>query len=277
MSACWGLKDRRPSVTHLDQLILLAIADNANDDGIAWPSQTHLARKVGCARPAANACLKRLADLNLIRKLHPLGENNPVWVMQLNYELIIQREDPVRKIRGGGVSEDDRGVSSSMTGGVSQDDTEPSRNHQEEPTTWRPLRDREKSDSPQPVDNPTATTRRREADPVWDALLAVCAVDAEHLTTTARGAANRALKELKAVGATAAQIRASAQVFRKTWPEMRLTPSALVKHWAQLVPPGPRSAPETREAARRDLSPQDRHPAYRPAKEVLGELFGMPS
>lgn len=122
----------------------------------------------------------------------------------------------------------------------------------------------------------TATTRRRANDPTWDALLEVCAVDAANLTATARGAMNRAVKELKGVDATPAQVRVCAQTFRKMWPGIKLTPSALVKHWGTVA--GPRG-PTTPEAARifyEELSPQERHPAFRPAKDVLAEMFKLP-
>jgi len=80
-----------------------------------------------------------------------------------------------------------------------------------------------------------AAPRERKPDPLWDTMLAVCGIDPATLTRTARGAVNKALKELREIGATPADLEAKAAAYRKTWPGMSLTPTALVKHWAQLA------------------------------------------
>jgi hypothetical protein len=74
----------------------------------------------------------------------------------------------------------------------------------------------------------------RAPDPIWDALTVACGIDTKQLTTTARGATNRAVSELRAVAATPEQIAARASAYRRTYPNAALTPSALVKHWGQL-------------------------------------------
>jgi hypothetical protein len=74
----------------------------------------------------------------------------------------------------------------------------------------------------------------RAPDPIWDALTAVCGIDTRQLTSTARGATNKAVAELRAVDATPDQIKARASSYRRTYPNAALTPSALVKHWGQL-------------------------------------------
>jgi biotin operon repressor len=45
---------------------LLALCDNANDEGGAWPSQQSLAQKTGQARETINRQLKRLVEMGLI-------------------------------------------------------------------------------------------------------------------------------------------------------------------------------------------------------------------
>lgn len=140
----------------------------------------------------------------------------------------------------------------------------------EELTTWRPLRERGEVSNPQPVENP----KTHQRDEIWDTLLEVCAIDAANLTTTARGAVNRAVKELKGVDATPAQVRGCAQTFRKLWPGIKLTPSALVKHWATASGPRHPSTPQAARALYDELSPQERHPSARPAGEVLKSMYG---
>ena len=66
-------------------------------------------------------------------------------------------------------------------------------------------------------------------------MLAACGINGQTITKTGRGQVNAALKELREIGATPADIDAKAKVYRKTWPDASLTPSALVKHWAALT------------------------------------------
>jgi hypothetical protein len=76
--------------------------------------------------------------------------------------------------------------------------------------------------------------KARAPDPIWDAVTAACSIDTTQLTSTARGATNKAVAELRAVDASPDQIRARAAAYRRTYPNAALTPSALVKHWGQL-------------------------------------------
>jgi hypothetical protein len=69
-------------------------------------------------------------------------------------------------------------------------------------------------------------------DEIFDALIEVCGLNAKRLTASARGPLNRAVKELRAVGATEDSIRAAAKAYRKKWPEMAISPSAVSKHYA---------------------------------------------
>lgn len=84
---------------------------------------------------------------------------------------------------------------------------------------------------PQP---PTSAERGRKPDVVWDALMAVCAVDTSSITASSRGAYNRAVKELRQAGATPEEITRRAAIFRATWPDIRLTPTALVRRWSEV-------------------------------------------
>ena len=82
---------------------------------------------------------------------------------------------------------------------------------------------------------PEASRKKpRPPDHHFDALMDACGLDPGELTASARGAANKALKELKDVGATPDGIRARAKVHRQKWPDMSLTPTSLARHYAQL-------------------------------------------
>lgn len=86
-------------------------------------------------------------------------------------------------------------------------------------------------------------TPPRERDEVWDALIEACNIDAEAITADARGAYNRAAKQLRNVGATAGEIRRRAAVYRGQWRDASLTPTALARRWSECDRPPPAGGP----------------------------------
>lgn len=82
---------------------------------------------------------------------------------------------------------------------------------------------------------PRPPRKPRPPDLLWDALVAACKLESSQMTDTARGSANRARRELAAVGATPEQVRSRAEDYRRKFPTAALTPAALVKHWPQLT------------------------------------------
>lgn len=79
-----------------------------------------------------------------------------------------------------------------------------------------------------------AAKKPRKQDPIWDALMAACGVDTTQITKSSRGAYNAAVKDLKAIDATPAQITRRAHHYRQQWPTASLTPTALVRRWSEL-------------------------------------------
>lgn len=75
----------------------------------------------------------------------------------------------------------------------------------------------------------------RKRDDLWDALLAACGINGP-IPDSARGAYNRALKDLRGAGATPDSIHQRAVVFRTRWPSVSLTPTALARRWAECEP-----------------------------------------
>lgn len=69
-------------------------------------------------------------------------------------------------------------------------------------------------------------------DLLFDALCEVCGLNPKELTASARGALNKACKDLREVDASPAGVRMRAANFRSRWPDITLTPSALAKQWA---------------------------------------------
>lgn len=68
---------------------------------------------------------------------------------------------------------------------------------------------------------------------MWEATLEACGISGE-IPGGARGGYNRAVADLKGVGASPEQVRVRAARFRQKWPTMSLTPTALARHWAEL-------------------------------------------
>lgn len=90
--------------------------------------------------------------------------------------------------------------------------------------------------APAAAENPV-----RPRDVLWDSMLDACGIH-EKPTESARGAYNRARKDLAAVGATPEEIHRRADIHRLRWPDISLTPSSLARHWAECAsPPAPKA------------------------------------
>lgn len=62
LTAIWA----RPPCAGGDLLCLLAIADNANDEGYAWPSMDTIARKANLSERGARKCVRNLQEMGLV-------------------------------------------------------------------------------------------------------------------------------------------------------------------------------------------------------------------
>jgi hypothetical protein len=60
----------------LRKLVLIKIADNANDKGECWPSYQHVADHCECSKSAVRAHIEALIKMGLIAKENRLGVNN---------------------------------------------------------------------------------------------------------------------------------------------------------------------------------------------------------
>lgn len=69
MSAIWDMK-----FTPVEKLVLLALADWANDDGQAWPSITQLADKTGCGERTIQRTLRAAEERGLLKREEVIGK-----------------------------------------------------------------------------------------------------------------------------------------------------------------------------------------------------------
>lgn len=74
------------------------------------------------------------------------------------------------------------------------------------------------------------------SEQLWDTLCLVCKINSDEVTKTGRGELNSAVRELKDVGATPQEILRRSVAWKRQYPNIALTPSALKKHWGHLTP-----------------------------------------
>jgi hypothetical protein len=105
-----------------------------------------------------------------------------------------------------------------------------------------------------------------ETDELWEALVTEMG---DVLTPSERGIRNKALKELRAIGATEGDIRSRCHAYRVKWPRMSLTATALVKHWSSLgSKPPPKHTPVAEVLNLPELSEDERQANLERAREL---------
>lgn len=94
----------------------------------------------------------------------------------------------------------------------------------------------------------------QKSDPLWESVMAACSIHGE-IPPSARGAYNKAVKDLRTVGASPDDVAQRAKVYRVRWPDVSLTPTALARRWAECEPNvahlGGRTAPKSAGALAR--------------------------
>lgn len=100
-------------ISATEVLVLIALADHADDDGLCWPGQKGLAQKTKLTRQAINGILKRLKEAGIIEVI-------PRWDSLhrplANYYQLCMKQ-------GGNVNQDDIGYVNQDDHTVNQDDT----------------------------------------------------------------------------------------------------------------------------------------------------------
>lgn len=96
----------------------------------------------------------------------------------------------------------------------------------------KPMAPVSQTDSPNPkyiADKPR--------DDIFDAIVEVCGIDVPSLTASAASLIGKVRKSLAVAGADGVSIRRVADAYRRAYPGMRLTATALEKHYPSLVGP----------------------------------------
>jgi predicted transcriptional regulator len=223
----------QPVTKAVNKLVLLALADHANSDGECWPSMKRIAERSDISPRHVSRAISELIDLGLVEKANRRrhGGEYRGW----DYRILVQRtpasSGPPRPVTSG------RPRPSPADAGVR---SEPPENRKEEPLADKP---------PESV--------RRKTDNLFDAVAKACLWDTASLTKSARGQLNKSVKELRDIGATEEQVGGKAAAYRRQYPNITLTPTALIKHWAGLATAG--SVKSSRPACQYCGQPLDDH------------------
>lgn len=202
----WLLDDLAVSDRAVRLFGVLARYANSRE-GVASPKRRTLATRLGCSVDTIDRAVQQLVDVGaLVREpcYDDAGDqtSNNYWVW------------PSRP--GGRVG--------AATGG--RDDA-------------APMNDRKFDREVVPAVPPAGAAGARPPDLLFEAVAAACGVDwRAGITTSARGALNKAVAELRGAGATPADVAGRAANYRLHF-DAALTPSALARQWAQVAHPPP--------------------------------------
>jgi len=217
----------RQNLTPASKIVLLAIADHADDDGAnAYPSKSTLALKTGYSERQVIRIVNELTDGGWLVEERRNVAGIPADRMPKVYRIVMVRGDnlsprlPLDGVTSGALRGDIRDVD-----GVTPMSPKPSIEPSLEPT-------------------PSAAKR---IDPLWDAVIDVCGLAGSALTKSERGRVASAVAELRAVGAEAAEVSVRAQAYRRKWPNVDLTATALVANWSMFAPKGVRRVDRCRD------------------------------
>ena len=95
MTWAWGLMELDQSQT----LVLLALADAANDEGVCWPSQAEIGRKARLKDRAVRNQIRSLEAAGLLsvsRRATPQGRKTNVYRLNIGCDFSLQSKQPAR-------------------------------------------------------------------------------------------------------------------------------------------------------------------------------------
>jgi hypothetical protein len=213
----------------------MVLADYINGDDECWPGNTRLAPEVAVSTRTLQSLLAKLEELEVIRRqarYRVQGRGRTSDLIRFSYEglskafpLIDLAEKPAGRKRH--LPE----VPARVTGSGRHDQPEKSRT----PSSFEPSRE--------PPKEPAGAEAPAPRDELFEAVIEAWTGERwpVSLTEHSRSYANVAIRELRAIGATPAEVRRRGSHFLRTY-ERRPTPTALVKHWAALGAPPPTTA-----------------------------------
>lgn len=206
------------------KLVLIALADYADDDGLCWPGFAHVAEKAECSELTVKRQVKALEDAGLLVRTRRRRTNGTLGSYDIT--LSVPPKTTRYQTRPVDASSHDQVSERSSGPGIREIPQEPSVDLEPSVTSLRDVRD-----------TSSGGHVARPRDEHFEALAEACGIDWRlPLTSKGRASLNGALAELRTVGATPQQIRDRARELANRWGPDKLTPHSLAKHWATLAP-----------------------------------------
>lgn len=199
---CMSRVFKKSESTGNDRFVLLAIADNAWEDGTnSWPSVALLAWKTGLSERTVRRCLDNLEKLGELRRDYRTGTSTM-------YSVLISDKKPDR--------------------------ARPAKDK----NSWESEKaDKTTSMEIVPVKSMAideGTRKPKRVDDIWTATMTACGINQETLNTQERKKYNAAVKLLKESSATVDEIFVRVENYKMKFPGAALTPMALASHWSSL-------------------------------------------
>lgn len=242
------------------RMILVAAADKVGHEGVVYASLGSLAEVAGCSPDTVRRALDEAVERGWLQQLQWNDRRIPASFHQIRTD----RRPNTYKFTGlqdatpSGVTglqdatpQPSTGVAKTLNRGstaVLPNPNEPKNTERAARASWHLSIRYDRPPTSIPTSRPhvwrvpsTPAEPQSTVDVLWESVVAVCRLDAATLTTSERGATNRAVEELRAVGADPAEVDLRAERYvsgRGGVPEgTKLTASALARWWASCAPP----------------------------------------
>lgn len=223
MTKVWAL-----NIPSSEKFVALALADNASDEGVCWPSIDTIAKKCSLSRRSVIDQVAKLREIGLI-KTESRGHKK-----SLRFDFDVTVLNRLLKFSSGANSAPhDQAVTCNACtaeGGSEVQILHPEPSVEEEPSDKEP--------TGVPVGNSSKQQARR--DPVVDQLVIESGGVLDQTTPRQFRKAGIAASEIRKVApmVTAEEIRARAAAYRKKYHYAAVTPMAIAGHWGELSSAG---------------------------------------
>ena len=215
-----------------DLLVLLALADIANDEGECWPSISYISKKCRIGSRTAQRHIRNLAEIGEVVVIFGGGKASKAGGVRSNHYRITvfldpeDAPDPVISTP----CHDDTPVTDDTPDPVSVDTQTLSAL-----TPDTSLIHQVDTSLPELAAPVPATSTVTVRDHIFDTLCDVCGIDSAELNKSARGSLNAALRSIResTPDVTTDEIEDRASEYRKRF-TAPLTAPALAKHWPAL-------------------------------------------